>query len=67
MHKEARFRPRYWRVAIEVLVLVALTAYYIADRREDPNDRGYDAIRRAFLLQMIRVLAQDRPAATAAR
>jgi len=26
---------------------------------EDPNDRGYDAIRRAFLLEMIEVLAQD--------
>jgi hypothetical protein len=26
---------------------------------EDPNDRGYDAIRRAFLLEMVEVLARN--------
>lgn len=30
--------------------------YWYFDNLEDPNDRGYDAIRRAFLLEMIEVL-----------
>ena len=30
--------------------------YWYFDNLEDPNDRGYDAIRRAFLLKMIDVL-----------
>jgi len=31
--------------------------YWYFVNLEDPNRRGYDAIRRAFLLEMIRVLA----------
>lgn len=32
--------------------------YWYFDNLEDPNDRGYDAIRRAFLLEMIEVFAR---------
>ena len=32
--------------------------YWFFDNLEDPNDRGYDAIRRAFLLKMIEVFVQ---------
>ena len=31
--------------------------YWFFENLEDPNDRGYDAIRRAFLLEMIEVFA----------
>ena len=31
--------------------------YWYFKNLEDPNDRGYDAIRRVFLLKMIEVLA----------
>ena len=30
--------------------------YWYWDNLEDPNDRGYDAIRRLFLIEMARVL-----------
>jgi len=39
--------------------------YWYFDNLEDPNDRGYDAIRRAFLLKMIEVFHQ--PASEEAR
>ena len=31
--------------------------YWYFDNLEDPNDRGYDAIRRLFLLEMIRAFS----------
>lgn len=34
--------------------------WYGAEVFEDPNDRGYDATRRAFLLRIIAVLGEDR-------
>jgi hypothetical protein len=33
--------------------------YWYNPNVEDPNDRGYDAIRRLFLLRMIDVFAKD--------
>ena len=30
--------------------------YWYAENLEDPNDRGYDALRRLFLLEMARIL-----------
>ena len=33
--------------------------YWYWDNLEDPNDQGYDAIRRLFLLEMIRTLPQE--------
>ncbi len=33
--------------------------YWYFDNIEDPNDRGYDALRRIFLLEMIRVLSAE--------
>ena len=30
--------------------------YWYWDNLEDPNDRGYDALRRLFLIEMARVL-----------
>lgn len=35
--------------------------YWYFDNLEDPNDRGYDAIRRLFLLEMIQVFAPSKP------
>ncbi|MBC8117927.1 MAG: hypothetical protein H7062_26345 [Candidatus Saccharimonas sp.] len=32
------------------------THYWYWDNLEDPNDRGYDAIRRLFLIEMARIL-----------
>jgi len=40
--------------------------YWYNTNLEDPNDRGYDAIRRLFLLQMAQVLRRlDEPSASA--
>ena len=33
--------------------------YWYFDNLEDPNDRGYDAIRRLFLVEMSKVFGHD--------
>lgn len=39
--------------------------YWFHDNLEDPNDRGYDALRRLFLNKMVEVLAPTRRASSA--
>jgi len=38
--------------------------YWYADNLEDPNDRGYDAIRRLFLIEMAKVAGEFRETST---
>jgi hypothetical protein len=41
--------------------------YWYAPNLEDPNDRGYDAIRRVFLSEILKEVAVLRTAALGAR
>lgn len=51
IHCGDQFKPHYQRDDPH---------YWYFENLEDPNDRGYDAVRRAFLLEMVKVLAPAR-------
>ncbi len=43
-----------------IIILLRQTHYWYYTNLEDPNERGYDAIRRLFLLEMMEAAKQLR-------